>query len=159
MSRTTQGSGREWALKALARRMHTVREIERGLALRGCASDAIRDILENLKKLGYLDDARFSEVWVSGRSEVRLQGPLRLLRDLRVKGVEEETAREAIRRLLPRSREVELARRAALKKRRTMRESGIRAAAAMQRHLRARGFSPEVVHTVVSETRFEEEEN
>jgi len=159
MTPTTQGSAREWALKALARRMRTVQEIEKGLAHRGCASGAIREILENLKELGYLDDARFSEVWVAGRSEVRLHGPLRLLRDLRAKGVEEETAKEVIRRLLPRSREMELARRAAEKKHRTMRGSGIQAAAAMHRHLRSRGFSPEVIHTVLSQTRFEEEEN
>ncbi len=159
MSRTTQGAAREWALRALARRMHTVREIERGLALRGCASDAIRDILKRLKELGYLDDARFSEMWVSSRSEIRLHGPLRLLSDLRGKGVEEETAKDAVQRLLPKSREIELARRAARKKHRTMRESGIRAAAAMHRHLRSRGFSPEVIRTVVSEVCFEEEEN
>jgi len=159
MTRTSDGSAKQWALRALARRMHTTREIERGLERRGWSRATIEDVLGYLGELGYLDDAKFAETWVTGRSGLKLHGPLRLLKDLQVRGVEEETARAAIRRFLPRSRELEFARRAAERKRQTIRESGIRAVAAMHRHLRSRGFSGDVIQTVMSEIPFEEDDN
>ena len=159
MTRTSDGSAKQWALRALARRMHTTREVERGLARRGWSHVTIEGVLGYLKELGYLDDAKFAETWVTGRSMIKFHGPLCLLKDLQARGIEEETARTAIQRLLPRSREMELARRAAERKRQTIRESGIRAVAAMHRHLRSRGFSADVIQTVVSEIPFEEDDD
>ncbi|MBN2720474.1 MAG: regulatory protein RecX [Proteobacteria bacterium] len=158
MTRASGGSAKQWALKALARRMHTTREMERGLSRRGWSRATIEDVLGYLGELGYLDDAKFAEAWVTDRSRLKLHGPMRLLKDLQARGVEEETARAAIQRFLPRSREMELARCAAERKRQTIRESGIRAVAAMHRHLRSRGFSGDVIRTVMSEIPFEEDD-
>ena len=100
---------------------------------------------------------KFAEAWVTSRSERRLYGPFRLLGNLLAKGVEEDTARAVIRKLLPREKEMILAGKAADKKFRTMRISGVRATAALHRHLRSRGFHPEVVRSVLSHFPFEEE--
>jgi regulatory protein len=141
---------RQWALKALARRMHTAQEIERGLAERGWPSETVRGVVDDLRKDGYLDDLQFAETWVSGRSEGRLHGHFRLLRDLLARGVEENVARNVIQRLLPKEKEVILAKKAAEKKARSMRTLDIRAVAALQRHLKSKGFSSEVVREVLS---------
>jgi regulatory protein len=159
MTPTDEGTAKQWAIKALTRRMHTVREIEKGLSRRGWSPETIQGVLDSLGALGYLDDAKFAEVWVTTRSERRLHGPLRLLADLRARGVEDEAAEAAVRNHLPPSKEVELARRAAARKKATLRETGIRATAALHRHLRSRGFSPDAIREALAGIRFEEEEN
>lgn len=159
MTPADEKAAKQWAIKALTRRMHTVREIEKGLSRRGWDTETIRGVLDNLRSLGYLDDAKFAEVWVATRSDRRLHGPLRLLADLRARGVEDETAEAAVRTHLPASKEVDLARRAAARKKATLRDTGIRASAAMHRHLMSRGFSPGAIREALADIRFEEEES
>ena len=151
MTDATSRSARQWALKTLARRMHTAQEIERGLAERGWPSCTVERIVDDLKERGYIDDAKFAEMWVASRSERRLHGRFRLLRDLLAKGVEEGIATAVIQDLLPREREVAIARKAAEKRARTLKVSGIRAAAALQRHLRSKGFNAQVIQAVLSD--------
>ncbi len=158
MTQITARSAKQWAFNALARRMHTAWEIERGLTERGWPLDTIREVVDYLKELGYIDDTKFAEAWVTSRSERRLHGPFRLLGDLLARGIKEETAKAVIKRLLPKEKEIILAGKAAEKKCRAMRISGARAAAALHRHLRSRGFQPEVVRSVLSDYRFEEDQ-
>lgn len=141
---------RQWALKALARRMHTAQEIERGLAERGWPSETVKGVVDDLRKDGYINDLQFAELWVSSRSEGRLHGHFRLLRDLLAKGVEENLAKSVIQRVLPREKEMTLARKAAEKKTRSMKTFDIRAMASLQRHLKSKGFQSEVVREVLS---------
>ncbi len=158
MIQATERSAKQWALEALARRMHTAQEIERGLAKRDWPSATIEAVVNDLKEQGYLDDTKFAEAWVTSRSERRLHGPFRLLGDLLAKGVDEDIARAVIGRLLPKEKEMILAGKAARKKFRTMRGSGARAKAALHRHLTSRGFQYEVVRSVLSGFSFEEEQ-
>jgi len=136
--------------------MHTAKEIERGLAERGWPSETVKGVVDDLREDGYIDDLQFAELWVAGRSEGRLHGHFRLLRDLLAKGVEEDLAAGVIQRLLPREKEIALAKKAAEKKARSMGKIDIRAVAALQRHLRSRGFQSEVIREALS-VYFEEE--
>lgn len=147
----TGRTARQWALKALSRRMHTAWEIERGLARRGWPSETVKGIVDGLRKDGYVDDQQFAEVWVVSRSEGRLHGRFRLLRDLRAKGVEEKLAEGVLQRLLPRNRETALARKAAERKMRLMGTLDVRAIAAIRRHLMSKGFQSDVVQEVLSD--------
>jgi regulatory protein len=158
MTDTVKRTAKNWALKALARRMHTVQELERGLANRGCPPDTVDEIVSGLKEQGYIDDRKFAEMWVASRSERRLHGRFRLLSDLLAKGVDEEIADAVIHRLLPIEKERVFARKAARKKARTMRVTGVRARAALQRHLRSRGYQSDVVWAVLSDLSMEEEQ-
>jgi len=115
MTDTASRSAKQWALKTLARRMHTEQEIQRGLTERGWPSDTVKMVVDELKGTGFIDDTRFAEIWVTSRSERKLHGRFRLLRDLQDKGVEEEIARSVIQEFLPREKEITIARKAAQK--------------------------------------------
>jgi regulatory protein len=146
----TGRTARQWALRALGRRMHTAWEIERGLTRRGWPSETARGVVNDLRKDGYIDDLQFAEIWVASRSQSRLHGRFRLLRDLLAKGVQEDLAENVIKKLLPRDKETANARKAAERKARLMKTIDVRAMAALQRHLMSKGFQSDVVREVLS---------
>lgn len=78
------------ALKYLASRARTCREVERHLLSKGFAPEEICETIERLKELRYVDDedycARYLE-YAAGKG----RGPLRIRRELEEKGVERET--------------------------------------------------------------------
>ena len=51
------------AVRALARRDHSVAELERKLRDRGIAAGTIAEVMARLEKAGFLDDRRFAERW------------------------------------------------------------------------------------------------
>jgi regulatory protein len=79
--------GRDKALRMLALRGRSRREID--TALRGIAvGDAVRGgILAELEEKGLVDDARFAREFVSVKKDVRRLGPHRLRADLQKLGV------------------------------------------------------------------------
>ena len=87
------------ALRALARRAHARRDLERRLVKKQHPPAAVDAALERLAVRGLLDDPRFAERYAAVRA-VRGRGPARLVRDLLAQGVERRTAEEAVRRAL-----------------------------------------------------------
>ena len=150
-------SARQWALKALGRRMHTIHEIRESLARRGFGDDIVGSVVGELVRQGYLDDRQFARTWVTSRSLHQLHGRLRLLRDLRQKGVPDEIAESILQESLPEEEEVAVAVRAAEKKRRTIKTTGIKGRDALYRHLRARGFTTRVISLALAGFTFEED--
>ena len=147
---------RRWALRALTRRMHTVHEIRAGLKKRGFDRDIIEGVIAEFVRLQYLNDRQFAIVWISSRSAGRLHGRLRLARDLKQKGVSEEIIREAMGQSLTPEEELSCARKAADKKVRTLRTAGLKARAALYRHLSSRGFTADVVRAALDDIDLEE---
>lgn len=75
------------AVRALARRDHSVAELERKLRDRGVVAGIITEVMARLKKAGYLDDRRFAERWAeSAVRNGRGYGP-RLQLELARRGV------------------------------------------------------------------------
>lgn len=74
------------ALRLLARREHSVRELRDKLAARGVANDIIDALLAALTGSGLLSDRRFAEIYVRGRFE-RGYGPQRIRAELRERGI------------------------------------------------------------------------
>lgn len=74
------------ALRLLARREHSVRELRDKLVARDVADDIIDSLLAELTGSGLLSDRRFAEVYVRGRFE-RGYGPRRIQAELRERGV------------------------------------------------------------------------
>lgn len=75
------------ALRLLAYRPRSERELRQRLARAGCAAAHIEAALEKLRGLKLLDDEAFARSFARDRIENRGFGPLRVERELRLKGV------------------------------------------------------------------------
>lgn len=75
------------AIGALARRAHSVSEMRKYLERRAEESTPVRGVLARLKDRGYLDDARYARQFARDRAANRRQGPFRIARELRARGV------------------------------------------------------------------------
>ncbi len=83
------------ALRLLAYRPRSEREITQRLARRGLAPEVIQETLERLRERGLLDDAAFARFWVESRDRHSPRGRRLLWQELSAKGIRTETAREA----------------------------------------------------------------
>ncbi|PYM24842.1 MAG: RecX family transcriptional regulator [Candidatus Rokuibacteriota bacterium] len=125
----------------LARRAWTRADLTARLRRRGAPPDVTADVVADLERRGYLDDAAFARQWVTSRT-ARGYGPARLRAELRARGVASgligqlEEARRLARRRLP-----------ALQ-----RAAPLKAAARLRDHLLRRGFPGGVVAQVVRES-------
>jgi regulatory protein len=83
-------------LRLLTARPRTKVELAQALARKGVEEDVATGVLERLDQVGLIDDAAFADVWV--RSRHNLQGLSRraLAMELRRKGVDDESAEEAL---------------------------------------------------------------
>ncbi|MCJ7498771.1 regulatory protein RecX [bacterium] len=169
MTGSSHKSARQWALRALGRRMHTVYEIRAALSKRDFAEDVVESVVEGLARQGYIDDLNFAQIWVASRSVNQLHGRLRLLKDLRQKGIPDEIIESVLRDSFPDEDEAAIAIKAAEKKLRVLRSSGrsIRGAAgktagvkgreALYRYLRSRGFTTRAISLAMNGVSFEED--
>ena len=82
-------------MRFLARREHSRAQLQRKLTFLATEGEDIEALLDDLAKRGWLSDARFAEQTV--RSKSRRFGPLKVARELRSKGVEDETVSAAFR--------------------------------------------------------------
>ncbi|MCG5548675.1 regulatory protein RecX [Halorhodospira halochloris] len=86
---------REVAVRLLARREHTRRELDDKLTRRGFSSAVREQIVAEALEQGWLDEQRFAEAFVRSRVE-RGQGPLRLRSEMLQRGLPEELIDQAI---------------------------------------------------------------
>ena len=133
------------ALKLLAAREHSRRELERKLAPHEAEPGQLRSVLDELQARGFIDERRVIESLLHRRA-ARL-GVARIRQELQAKGLEPEAVAEAVARLrgseLDRAREV------------WRRRFGAPPADAAERakharFLASRGFDGEVVHRVLA---------
>ena len=165
MTGTSHKSARQWALRALGRRMHTVYEIRTALSNRDFAEDIVESVVEELARQGYIDDLDFAQIWVASRSVNQLHGRLRLLKDLRQKGIPDEIIESVLRDSFPDENEAAVAIKAAEKKLRVLRSSGrtagkatgVKGREALYRHLRSKGFTTRAISLAMNGISFEED--
>ena len=98
------------AIRALGRRARSSAEIRALLARRKAAKADIEAVIHRLRERGYLDDARFARAFVASRIENRLEGKVRVRRDLAARRVNPQVADEAVRRAFEDVDEAELLR-------------------------------------------------
>ena len=93
----------EYAVRALASKMRTERELRRLMQRRAAEGEAgtqaMDKVIARLKELNYLSDTRFAADYTRLRKENEKFGQRRVQQDLAAKGVAQETAR-AVGRLL-----------------------------------------------------------
>jgi regulatory protein len=145
---------REAALRLLAVRPRSAAELARRLRMKGYGPEIGEEVIGRLREMGMIDDAAFAGMLVRDRVRLRPQGARRLASELRQKGVDEETARGAIRETMEgeATDERELARRAAEKWRPRPGEEPARARRRLHGFLARRGFDGEVIREVLDET-------
>ena len=95
-ARDPQSAARVVCLNLLTTRARTRAELAAELERREVDDDVATTVLDRLVEVGLLDDASFAEQWVDSRHRHRGLGRQALSQELRRKGVDTETAAEAI---------------------------------------------------------------
>lgn len=90
------GKATNAALNLLAMRPRSIREIRDRLRQKDYAPAAIDAAIEKLEGWNYVDDADFARFWVENRVTHRPRGRRLLAQELWQKGIDRETATEAI---------------------------------------------------------------
>lgn len=157
----------EYAVGALARRMRTERELRTILHRRAEPGEAgereIDAVLERLRQLNYLSDARFAATYTRLRKEDQKLGRRRVEQDLAAKGVSRAVVEKQVGEAYAEVDELTQAREYVERKRMARPEGQKEQARAMGRLLRA-GFSSATVWKLLREwgvegEEFEEEES
>lgn len=129
------------AVDLLARRAHFSTELRFKLVRRDFDELEIDAAMERLQDEGYVDDDATARLWIEQQLARKAQGPSKLLAGLLRRGVDGDTARDAVREAT-RGNELGLAEEAA---RRHLTRSGKIGRAALARRLDRLGFNASVV--------------
>jgi regulatory protein len=133
---------RQRALSLLARAAHSRKGLAAKLRTRGFGAEAVRDAVERMAELGYLDDRSFAESWARARMAAHPEGWKALLKGLLLKGVERGLAAEIASAVCPEEVELEAARSVA---------AGLAPPKAAAR-LNSRGFRSRAIYRVLRES-------
>ncbi|SRR5579884_1524531 len=135
----------DYALRLLARRPYSTAELRQKLLRRADSPASATAVIDKLREYGLADDARFSEAFASARLQNQGFGPIRVLRDLRVKRVSPTVAKNAVNKTFSGVEETDLARRYLERKYRGHKLAELfsdqKKLAAAYRRLRTAGFS------------------
>jgi regulatory protein len=138
------------AYRYLTIRPRSRHEVEQKLRDREFPPAIVASVLSHLEQLGYLNDEEFARQWATSRVRMRGFGRRRIEQELRNKGVSPSIIKATIAALLEEAPEVEVARKEAEKKLRTLsrfeREVRRRRIAG---HLERKGFPMDVIIPIV----------
>ncbi len=125
-------------------------EVEKKLRDRDFAPQVVSSVIDNLVRLGYLNDEEFARQWAAGRVRSRGFGRYRIEQELRQKGIASHMVREVLRGLFEESSELDVARREADKKLRTLLrfEPGVRKRR-LAGFLERKGFSSDIIRRII----------
>ena len=94
-------SPRQLAYRYLARRAYTEWELETRLRRRGVAADDVVATLEELKRLGYLNDAETAAQWARSWRLYKGWGPMRIRAELIRRGLDRPLTERLMAELFP----------------------------------------------------------
>ena len=139
------------AVNGLARRAYSVYEMRSYLERRAADKEAVKGVLDRLKQLDYLDDARYARQFVRLHSELRKQGPFRIARDLRARGVPDRHIEAALAERSTESNEGALVRDRLQRRIKSLRGPlDQRRVASLYRSLLRAGFSADTIRSELS---------
>jgi regulatory protein len=104
------------ALRYLSYRDRSEFEVSARLGQKEFAKNIVRETIDWLTGLGYLNDERFALAWSRSRVSTKKFGEYRLRRELAAKGLKSETIEKAMRIVYSESNEWDLAQACAQKK-------------------------------------------
>jgi regulatory protein len=108
------------AYRYLTIRPRSRAEVEKNLGERAFPSGIITSVIDHLLRLGYLNDEQFARQWAAGRVRSRGFGRRRIEQELRAKGISRDIIRGTLEGLFEDSPEIDVARREADKKLRSL---------------------------------------
>ncbi|MGB9619528.1 MAG: regulatory protein RecX [Armatimonadota bacterium] len=97
----TVRKARERALRLIRYRDRSVSEIRRRLVGSDFPEDIVEEVIDELTRVGLLDDRKFSRDWVTSRTAAKPMGKTRLAFELGSRGVEAPIVEEALEGLDP----------------------------------------------------------
>jgi regulatory protein len=143
----------EYAVGALARRMRTVAELKRLLRQKVKAETEfgktlVELIIRKLKDQGYLNDAKYAAAYSSFRRDNEKFGRLRVVTDLKVKGVHGDVIDQAVSAAFDEVNEEKQAR-AYLQRKRLAKPTDQKQSARIFRQLVRAGFRSKTIFTIL----------
>ncbi len=142
---------RQIALRLLESQPRTRADLAQAMARRGVPADAATAVLDRFTEVGLIDDEAFAAAWVTSRHNGRGLGRRALSQELRKRGVDNDTIREAVSTVSAddeRDAAATLVERRLRSMTRLPRDTQIRRLVAM---LARKGFSQSLAMTVVLE--------
>ncbi len=141
------------AISAIQSRLHSRAEIRRKLMRREYGEKVVNAVIEDLVRLGYIDDKQFAKAKVEQAATFKRQGRRRASIDLMKAGVKGEAAEQALNRVYDRERSDAIALELATKKApHLLRLGPIVARRRMAGLLARRGFDPDTITSVLAKT-------
>jgi regulatory protein len=141
------------ALHLLARRALTIAECRARLIDRGHSREQIDAAIEHLRETGGLDDGKVARAQAQTAVDIKGRGRLRILRELAARGVDQETASQAVGDVFKDRDERTLVNRAVQKKLRGRPRPSTQELARLYQHLMRQGFTPAVVSAAIRRLR------
>ncbi len=145
------GYARQVCLFLLEHGPRTRAELAKALAAKGVPDDAAQEVLGRFAEVGIIDDALFAQLWVASRHRGRGLAGRALTQELRRKGIDDDTVRDAVAELDP-DQEAATARSLVQRKLGTTRglttEARVRRLAGM---LARKGYGPGLAFRIVKE--------
>lgn len=92
----TEAQAKDACLRLLTDRARSRSELEKKLISRGFETEIITRALDRLQEIGLIDDADFANQWVHSRHTYSGKGKKALAVELRLKGVDQDIASEAL---------------------------------------------------------------
>jgi regulatory protein len=151
----------EYAVGALARRMRTVAELKRLLRQKVEANTEfgqtlVELIIRKLKDQGYLNDAKYAAAYSSFRRDNEKFGRMRVIIDLKAKGVHSDVIDIAVTAAFDEVNEEKQAR-AYLQRKRLAKPKDQKQAARIFRNLTRAGFRAKTIFTILKKWDVDEE--
>jgi regulatory protein len=144
----------EYAVGALARRMRTVAELKRLLRARVEEAESeygqtlIELVIRRLKDRGYLNDSQYAAYFSALRRDNQKLGRMRVVTDLKVKGVHGEVIEKAVDAAFEGVSEEQQAREY-LRRKRMVKPKDQKATARIFRQLARAGFGSKTIFTIL----------
>lgn len=145
------GFARQACLQLLEIGPRTRKELADALAKKGVPGEAAEQVLGRFAEVGIIDDALFASMWVASRHRGRGLAGRALSQELRRKGIDDETVRDAIAELDP---DEEAATARSLVRRKLAATRGLAAEARVRRlagMLARKGYGPGLAFQIVRE--------
>ncbi len=151
----------EYAVGALARRMRTVAELKRLLRQKVEAETEfgqtlVELIIRRLKDQGYLNDAKYAAAYSCFRRDNEKFGPMRVITDLKAKGVHGDVIDKAVSESFDEVNEEKQAR-AFLQRKRLAKPADEKQAARIFRQLVRAGFRSKTIFAILKKWDVDEE--
>lgn len=136
------------AYRFLSYRARSTFQVEKKLKERGFSGEIIRETIDRLKELGFLDDASFGVALAKELATIKGYGRFQVEKRLKEKGIEGEVLCQAIEKVFSEVDEFEAARRLALKKTKGHLNS-VEDKAKIGRYLYGRGYSWDIITEIL----------